>query len=130
MTEQDIRERLRNICDQLDRVAGRVGPVGRASAVLAPLVLGAGMALLACESTVDQPTGQGGSGAATTSSSTSTTSTNSGGMSGAYGVGGWGAAPPPYGVGGAYGVAGWGGSVSDYGVGGVTAGGAGGAGGQ
>ena len=107
MSERDVRDKLRRICAELDQFAGRTGPVGRATAVLAPLVVGAGMALVACGGDVDTEEGDGGSGAATT--------TSMGGASSLYGVGG--GQPPPYGVGG------WGGSQSDYGVGGAGGGG-------
>ena len=32
MGERDIRDKLLKICDDLDQVAGRTGPVGRATA--------------------------------------------------------------------------------------------------
>ena len=123
MSERDIRDKLRKICADLDQFAGRTGPVGRAAAVLAPLVVGAGMALVACDGDVDTQEGDGGSGAATT-----TTGTSVGGASSLYGIGGgqaggWGGSQSDYGVGGGqpppYGVGGWGGSQSDYGVGGA-----------
>ena len=107
MSEHEIRNKLRKICGDLDRLAGRVGPAGRASAVLAPLMLGAGIALIACDSEVETTGGEGG-----TATTTTTTYTGSSTLYGVGGAGGY--APPPYGVGG------WGGSTSDYGVAGAA----------
>jgi hypothetical protein len=96
-----------------------VGSVGRAGAVLGPLMIGAGIALLACEGDVDSKGGQGGSGAATT-----TSSSQAAGEGPVYGVAGY--APPPYGVGGwggwgtAYGIAG---AMPPYGIAGFPSGG-------
>ncbi|MBW2527883.1 MAG: hypothetical protein JRI23_27120 [Deltaproteobacteria bacterium] len=119
MGERDIRDKLRRICTDLDRFAGRNGPAGRASAVLAPLVVGAGIALVACGGDVETEDGDGGSGATATA-----TGTGQGGYyPPPYGVGGWGGSQSDYGVGGVmppYGVAGWGGAQSDYGVGGYA----------
>jgi hypothetical protein len=127
MGERDIRDKLLRVCGRLDQLAGRVGPAGRASAVLAPLMLGAGMAMLACDGDVET-TGDGGAGG-TTATTTTLTGTSTvygvgGGQVPPYGVGGWGGstseygvagAPPPYGVGGS---GGWGGSTSETGGGG------------
>ncbi len=131
MSERDIRDKLLRICDDLDRFAGRTGPVGRATALLAPLVVGAGMALVACDGDVETKEGDGGSGAATTTSTSGGASSSLYGVGGGqpppYGVGGWGGSQSDYGVGGGqpppYGVGGWGGSQSDYGVGGGAGGG-------
>lgn len=131
MREQDVRGKLLRICAQLDQATGRIGPVGRASAVLGPLMIGAGMALLACDGDVDTSGGWGGSqsdygvGGYTTTSTTATgTSTGTTTSS----SGGWGGSTSFYGVGGAaYGVGGWGGYGGDGGDGG--AGGDGGSGG-
>jgi len=108
MSERDIRSKLLDICGDLDRAAGRVGPVGRATAVLAPFVITAGLGMVACDDETESG-GDGGSGNATTTSTTTS------------GSGGWGGSVSFYGVGGepSNGGGGWGGSQSDYGVGGA-----------
>ena len=120
MSEQDLRHKLATICEDLDRCAGRVASPGLSGALLS-MVLGAGLAVTACESNVEG--GQGGDGGAG-----GLTSSGTGAASMAYGMpGGWGGYAPAYGVGGS----GLGGFGPVYGVGGNGLGGEpGGAGGE
>ncbi len=85
MPENDVRKRLAVICRDLDERAARVGTPGRRGALFA-LVLGAGLAVTACDSDVD---GQGGQ---STSSGVGATGGGWGGNGGAYGIGGGGGA--------------------------------------
>jgi len=91
MSEQDLRRKLRGICAQLDRRAGRTSAPGRVGAVLLPVLLGAGVITGACGDS-DRDNGTGA-------------------MAAAYGM-------PAYGVGGG-GLSGTGGMAGEGGTGGM-----------
>ncbi len=135
MSERNVREKLQGICADLDHQAERLGAPGLRAALL-PIVLGAGLAVVACGDSVES--GEGGGGEAGWTSS----GTGAGAEGGAYGIpGGWGGAygvPGGWGgtgaVGGAYGMpggwGGWGGFGGSGGDGGADGdGGLGGVGG-